>query len=78
MNKTLKRNGVGGYEDRSSGTEDWAGPQDWPNSYREGGRETSRTRTALDEEVTMPIILWLLGVPLTLVLVLWFFGIVGF
>jgi hypothetical protein len=30
------------------------------------------------EEVAMPIILWLLGVPVTLVLVLWFFGIVGF
>jgi hypothetical protein len=41
------------------------------------GRETNR-RTALDEEVAMPIILWLLGVPVTLVLVLWFFGIVGF
>jgi hypothetical protein len=26
----------------------------------------------------MPILLWLLGVPVTLVLVLWFFGIVGF
>jgi hypothetical protein len=26
----------------------------------------------------MPIILWLLGVPVTLVLVLWFFGFVGF
>jgi hypothetical protein len=30
------------------------------------------------EEVTMPIILWVLGVPVTLVLVLWFFGIVSF
>jgi hypothetical protein len=30
------------------------------------------------EELTMPIILWLLGVPVTLVLLLWFFGIVGF
>ena len=30
------------------------------------------------EEVAMPIILWLLGVPVTLVLVLWFFGIVSF
>ena len=37
-----------------------------------------RTKTALDEEVAMPIILWLLGVPVTLVLVLWFFGIVRF
>ena len=43
-----------------------------------GGREASRTRTVIDEYVAMPIILWLLGVPVTLVLVLWFFGIVGF
>ena len=32
-------------------------------------------KTARKEEVAMPIILWLLGVPLTLLLVLWFFGI---
>jgi hypothetical protein len=28
--------------------------------------------------VAMPIILWLLGVPITLVLALWLFGVVGF
>jgi len=30
------------------------------------------------EEVAMPIILWLLGVPLTLVLALWLFEVVRF
>ena len=30
------------------------------------------------EEVAMPIILWLLGVPLTLVLSLWLFNFLGF
>ena len=37
-----------------------------------------RTKTALEEEDAMPIILWLLGVPLTLLVVLWFFGILSF
>lgn len=37
-----------------------------------------RTKTALEEEDDMPIILWLLGVPLTLIVVLWFFGILSF
>jgi hypothetical protein len=36
------------------------------------------SETAIYEEVVMPIILWLVGVPITLVLALWFFGIVGF
>ena len=34
------------------------------------------TKIAFEEEIAMPIILWLLGVPLTLVLVLWFLGVV--
>ena len=33
---------------------------------------------ALEEEVAMQIILWLLGVPLTLLLVLWFFRLLRF
>lgn len=37
-----------------------------------------RTKTALEEEDAMPIILWLLGVPLTLLVVLWFFGVLSF
>ncbi len=43
--------------------------------------EVTRADKALHfiyEEVAMPIILWLLGVPLTLVLALWLFGVVGF
>jgi hypothetical protein len=47
---------------------------------REGPPSNSHVSegTQPSEEVAMPILLWLLGVPVTLVLVLWFFGIVGF
>ena len=51
-----------------------------PQEERDGHRVILRFSEGENhsEEVAMPIILRLLGVPVTLVLVLWFFGIVSF
>ena len=46
-----------------------------PRGWRQRNKPT---KIAVEEEIAMPIILWLLGVPLTLVLVLWFLGVVKF
>ena len=51
------------------------------------GRETRACRLSLfvsdfihveNKEYRMPIILWLLGVPVSLILILWLFGVVHF
>ena len=45
-----------------------------PEPVRAPGIDSARAT----QGATMPLILWLLGVPLSLVLILWLTGIVGF
>jgi hypothetical protein len=40
------------------------------------GRSTPRRRTKARREIAMPLILWLLGVPLSLIVILWLIGVV--
>jgi hypothetical protein len=40
------------------------------------GNDGRDARPGQKEEASMPLILWLLGVPLTLIIVLWLIGIV--
>ncbi|KXK00480.1 MAG: hypothetical protein UZ03_NOB001002645 [Nitrospira sp. OLB3] len=35
-------------------------------------------RPICERRLTMPILLWLLGVPVSLILLLWLFGVIGF
>jgi len=51
---------------------------DWRGTFRAGGRCSHDGPRGENKEATMPILLWLLGVPLSIVILLMLFGVVSF